>query len=124
MADSGEDVSTNSGVILQHVTSGMVLVAIRHLPAIDSNRSTYDEEYLSDEDDSATADGQAEEKLVAAKRKKLEAWIETFLKAIADVLEYCSHPIRSDFTITSYLADNDIVYKDDVGGRMVYLHDG
>jgi hypothetical protein len=113
MADSGEDVSTNSGVILQHVTSGMVLVAIRHLPAIDSNRSTYDEEYLSDEDDSATADGQAEEKLVAAKRKKLEAWIETFLKAIADVLEYCSHPIRSDFTITSYLADNDIVYKDD-----------
>jgi hypothetical protein len=113
MADSGEDVNANGAVILQHVISGMVLVAIRHLPAIDSNTSTYDEEYLSDEDNSATADGQTEEKWVVAKRNKLDVWIETFMKAIADVLEYCSHPIRSDFTITSYLADNHIVDEDD-----------
>ena len=105
---------TDNAVILQHVVSGMVLVAIRHLPAIDSNRATYDEEYLSDEDDSA-ADGQAEEKLIITKRNKLEAWIETFLKAIEDALDYCSNPIQRDLTITKFLAENDI--SDDVFGE-------
>ncbi len=93
-------------VILQHVVSGMIFVAIRHLPAIDSNRATYDEDFLSDEEDSAT-DGHTEEKLIIAKRDQLSAWIETFLRTIEDVLEYCSGSNQSD-PITKFLAENDL----------------
>ena len=100
-------------IILQHVVSGMIFVAIRHLPAIDSNRATYDEEFLSDDDDSAT-DGHTEEKLIIAKRDQLSAWIETFLKTIEDVLEYCSSSIQSDL-ITKILAENAL--PDESGGQ-------
>ncbi len=103
-------------VILQHVVSGMVFVAIRHLPAnaaIGLNRATYDEEFLSDEDDSAT-DGHTEENLIIAKRDQLSAWIETFLKTIEDVLEYCSSSTPQSDLITKFLAENAL---DDVFGE-------
>jgi hypothetical protein len=113
MEDSGEDLNIGNPVILQHVVSGMVFVAIRHLPAIGSNRATYDEEYLSDDDDSAT-DGHTEEKLIIAKRDQLSAWIETFLKTIEDVLEYCFSSIHQSDLITKFLDENA---SDDVFGE-------
>ena len=109
-------------VILQHVVSGMIFVAIRHLPANLNqglNRATYDEEFLSDEDDSAT-DGHTEEKLIIAKRDQLSGWIETFLKTIEDVLEYCSSSNLSDL-ITKFVAENAL---DDVFGEGEDTFDG
>jgi hypothetical protein len=93
MADAGEDVSADSPVILQHVVSGMVLVCIRHLPAVDSCKATNDEEYLSDDEGVENAFDDEEEKRIILKRDELDKWIQTIRASVSSVLEYCNGKI-------------------------------
>jgi hypothetical protein len=107
LANSGEDLELDSPVILQHVISGMVLVAIRHLPATPDTESkaTNHEDFLSDDDESLDA-LVAEEKLVERARNALSDSINSFLKAIAELVSFCEHNIGSsgyalqDFELT------------------------
>jgi hypothetical protein len=91
MADSGEDVNGNSPVFLQHVVSGMLLVCIRHLPAMNYFKATYSEEYLSDDEEVGNDD--VEEKLIIEKRDNLDHWIQTIRTSVNSVLEYCKKDI-------------------------------
>jgi hypothetical protein len=92
MADSGEEVSADSPLILQHVVSGMVLVCIRHLPAVDSCKATNDEEYLSDDEGVENAFDE-DEKRIILKRDELNKWIQTIRTSVSSVLEYCNGKI-------------------------------
>jgi hypothetical protein len=93
MADAGEDVSADSPLILQHVVSGMVLVCIRHLPAVDSCKATNDEEYLSDDEGVENAFDDEDEKRIILKRDELNKWIQTIRTSVSSVLEYCNGKI-------------------------------
>jgi hypothetical protein len=107
LADSGEDIELDSPVILQHVISGMVLVAVRHLPATPDvgSKATNHEDFLSDDDENVDA-LIAEEKLVKRTRNALSRSIDSFLKAITEVESFCKHDIGSsgyalhDFELT------------------------
>jgi hypothetical protein len=99
MAGSGEDVGVNSPVILQHVVSGMVLVCIRHLPAVDSLKATNSEEYLSDDDEVENAFDDDDEKHIVLKRDELDKWIQSIRASVTSTLEYCNMnilPVGSD----------------------------
>jgi hypothetical protein len=93
MAGSGENVSTESPVILQHVVTGMVLVAIRHLPALESFKATNSEEYLSDDEEAENAVDDGDEQEITRKRAQLDKWISKIRTSVASVLEYCSQQI-------------------------------
>jgi hypothetical protein len=93
MADSGEDISADSPVILQHVVSGMVLVCIRHLPALDSCKATNSEEYLSDDDEVDNSLEDDDEKHIIQKRDELDKWVQTIRSSVDSVLEYCKMDI-------------------------------
>ena len=93
MADSGEDVSADSPVILQHVVSGMVLVCIRHLPAFHSCKATNSEEYLSDDEEVDNSFDDDDEKQIIQKRDILGKWVQTIRTSVDSVLEYCKMDI-------------------------------
>lgn len=107
LADSGEDIALDSPVILQHVISGMVLVAVRHLPATPDvgSKATNHEDFLSDDDENVDA-LIAEEKLVKKTRNALSRSIDSFLKSITEVESFCKLYIGSsgyalhDFELT------------------------
>jgi hypothetical protein len=108
MEDSGEDVDSDSPVILQHVVSGMVLVGIRHLPATESLKATNDETYLSDEDDSEITGNDENEVLITSKRDKLDKWIQTIKQSVNAVLDYCSQKIVG-FDNLAKLCNDDLM---------------
>lgn len=93
MAGSGENVSTESPVILQHVVTGMVLVAIRHLPALESFKATNSEEYLSDDEEAENAVDDEDEQEITRKRAQLDKWISKIRTSVDSVLEYCGQQI-------------------------------
>lgn len=93
MADSGENVTTESPIILQHVVTGMVLVAIRHLPALESFKATNSEEYLSDDEEAENAVDDEDEQEITRKRAQLDKWISKIRTSVASVLEYCGQQI-------------------------------
>jgi hypothetical protein len=107
LSESGEDLELDSPVILQHVISGMVLVAVRHLPATSDtgSKATNHEDFLSDDDDNLDA-LVAEERLVKRTRNSLSRTIVSFLKAIAELASYCESSIGAsgyvlqDFELT------------------------
>jgi hypothetical protein len=109
MADSGEDVDSDSPVILQHVVSGMVLVGIRHVPATESLKATNDEAYLSDEDDSEIAANDESEQEIIKKRDKLDKWIQTIKESANAVLDYCSQKIVPGYDNLAIFCSNDIM---------------
>jgi hypothetical protein len=96
VSNSGEDLELDAPVILQHVVSGMVLVAIRHLPAISDTESkaTNHEDFLSDDDETVDALDWEEKKLENS-CSTLQFFISSFLKAISDVVSYCECNIGS-----------------------------
>jgi hypothetical protein len=123
MADSGENIKSESSVFLQHVVTGMVLVGIRHLPALESNNSTNDEEYLSDDEDAATvgAENEDDDKALHIAREKLSAWIQSLKTSIFDVLEFCSQklgPSDSGYSLQSFCTDhkNQLLEEEDDAG--------
>jgi hypothetical protein len=116
MADSGEDVNGNSPVFLQHVVSGMLLVCIRHLPAMDCFKATYSEEYLSDDEEVENEFDDGDEKLIIQKRNELDHWIQTIRTSVYSVLEYCKMDILPsnqkttlrDLSNLEYLVGDDV----------------
>jgi hypothetical protein len=96
VSNSGEDLELDTPVILQHVVSGMVLVAVRHLPATSDtgSKATNHEDFLSDDDETVDAlDG--EETKLENSCNALRFFISSFLKAISDVVSFCECNIGS-----------------------------